>query len=68
MPVSGKALPPKRAVMNKPKIRIAVLHFSHETVTFLKNDTTLDDFIYPGSPASGEALLGRIQNPIWAAL
>jgi microcystin degradation protein MlrC len=32
-------------------IRIAVLHFSHETVTFLKNDTTLDDFIYPGSPA-----------------
>src|SRR5580692_9816625 len=38
-------------------IRIAVLHFSHETVTFLKNDTTLDDFIYPGSPAAGEALL-----------
>jgi microcystin degradation protein MlrC len=38
-------------------IRIAVLHFSHETVTFLKNDTTLDDFIYPGSPANGEALL-----------
>ena len=44
--------------MNKPAIRIAVLHFSHETVSFLKNDTTLDDFIYPGSPASGEALLG----------
>ena len=44
--------------MNHPAIRIAVLHFSHETVTFLKNDTTLDDFIYPGSPASGEALLG----------
>src|SRR5215467_10343224 len=39
------------------KIRIAVLHFSHETVTFLKNDTTLSDFIYPGSPASGEGLL-----------
>src|SRR6201987_6180403 len=39
------------------KIRIAVLHFAHETVTFLKNDTTLDDFIYPGSPAKGEALL-----------
>src|ERR1700761_6111809 len=37
--------------------RIAVLHFAHETVTFLKNDTTLDDFIYPGSPAKGEALL-----------
>src|SRR5215468_3279802 len=39
------------------KIKIAVLHFAHETVTFLKNDTTLDDFIYPGSPAKGEALL-----------
>ena len=38
-------------------IRIAVLHFAHETVTFLKNDTNLSDFIYPGSPASGEALL-----------
>ena len=43
--------------MNRPAIRIAVLHFSHETVTFLKNDTTVADFIYPGSPASGEALL-----------
>ena len=39
------------------KIRIAVLHFAHETVTFLKNDTTLSDFIYQGSPAKGEALL-----------
>ncbi len=38
-------------------IRIAVLHFSHETVTFLPNDTTLEDFTYPGSPAAGEALL-----------
>jgi microcystin degradation protein MlrC len=37
--------------------RIAVLHFSHETVTFLTNDTTLADFTYPGSPAKGEALL-----------
>jgi microcystin degradation protein MlrC len=42
--------------MSRP-IRIAVLHFAHETVTFLKNDTTLDDFIYPESPARGEALL-----------
>jgi microcystin degradation protein MlrC len=41
----------------KPPIRIAVLHFSHETVTFLPNDTTLADFLYPGSPAAGEALL-----------
>src|SRR4029079_18881996 len=39
------------------KIRIAVLHFARETVTFLSNDTTLSDFIYPGSLASGEALL-----------
>lgn len=38
-------------------MRIAVLHFSHETVTFLPNDTTLADFTYEGSPARGEALL-----------
>jgi microcystin degradation protein MlrC len=44
--------------MNHSPIRIAVLHFAHETVTFLNNETTLDDFIYLGSPASGEALLG----------
>jgi microcystin degradation protein MlrC len=43
--------------MTKTPIRIAVLHFSHETVTFLRNDTTVDDFVYPGSPARGEALL-----------
>src|SRR5207248_3931391 len=45
--------------MARRPIRIAVLHFAHETVTFLKNDTTLDDFIYPGSPAKGEALLAH---------
>ncbi|MCW5734809.1 MAG: M81 family metallopeptidase [Enhydrobacter sp.] len=38
-------------------MRIAVLNFAHETVTFLPNDTTYDDFIYQGSPARGEALL-----------
>jgi microcystin degradation protein MlrC len=43
--------------MAKAPIRIAVLQFSHETVTFLKNDTTLEDFTYPGSPAKGDALL-----------
>jgi microcystin degradation protein MlrC len=43
--------------MNHRPIRIAVLHFCHETVTFLKNDTTIEDFTYPGSPARGEALL-----------
>jgi len=38
-------------------IRIAVLQFTHETVSFLGNDTTLQDFIYEGSPAKGEPLL-----------
>ncbi|CAB3810461.1 M81 family metallopeptidase [Paraburkholderia fynbosensis] len=38
-------------------MKIAVLHFVHETVTFLSNETTLDDFVYEGSPAKGEALL-----------
>lgn len=38
-------------------MRLAVLQFVHETVTFLANDTTLEDFSYPGSPAEGEALL-----------
>ncbi len=40
-------------------MRIAVLFFAHETVTFLANDTTLADFTYPGSPAAGEALLAH---------
>jgi microcystin degradation protein MlrC len=47
--------------MTHASMRIAVLQFSHETVSFLGNDTTLEDFIYPGSPAAGEALLGS--NP-----
>jgi len=38
-------------------MRIAVLTFVHETVSFLKFDTTIDDFTYEGSPARGEALL-----------
>jgi microcystin degradation protein MlrC len=47
------------AAANPPRkpARIAVLTFSHETVTFLKYDTTIDDFTYEGSPARGEALL-----------
>jgi microcystin degradation protein MlrC len=44
--------------MTRP-IRIAVLFFAHETVTFLANDTTLDDFTYKGSPAKGEELLAH---------
>jgi microcystin degradation protein MlrC len=47
--------------MTHASMRIAVLYFSHETVSFLSNDTTLEDFVYPGSPAAGEALLGS--NP-----
>jgi hypothetical protein len=50
------------------RIRIAVLHFAQETVTFLKNDTTLDDFIYPGSPARGETLLKFDPTYVWAVL
>src|SRR6202008_4306448 len=38
-------------------IRIAVLNFVHETVTFLPNETTLEDFVHGDSPARGEALL-----------
>ena len=49
-------------------IRIAVLNFVHETVTFLPNDTTLDDFVHGGSPARGEALLAwEPRGPTWAA-
>jgi microcystin degradation protein MlrC len=44
--------------MTKP-IRIAVMKFSHETVTFLPSDTTVDDFTYQGSPARGAALLAH---------
>jgi microcystin degradation protein MlrC len=43
--------------MSRKPIRIAAVYFCHETVTFLRNDTTLDDFIYEGSPARGEDLL-----------
>src|SRR2546425_13134758 len=44
-------------------IRIAALNFVHETVTFLPNDTTLDDFVHDGSPARGEALLAWEPRP-----
>jgi hypothetical protein len=37
----------EQTVMSHAAMRIGVLHFSHETATFLKNDTTLEDFIYP---------------------
>lgn len=48
--------------MNQRPLRIAVMHFAHETVTFLPYDTTTDDFIYEGSPARGEALLASQPN------
>jgi hypothetical protein len=44
--------------VTKPAIRIAVLHFSHETVTFPNNDTTLDDCLFPGSPARQSGVSG----------
>src|SRR5258707_6919504 len=40
-------------------IRVAVLFFSRETVTFLPNDTTREGFVYEGSPAKGDALLAH---------
>ncbi len=46
------------AVAAKPAPRIAVMRLWHETVPFLPNETTLEDFLYPGSPARGDALLG----------
>lgn len=45
--------------MKSTPIRIAVLKFSHETVTFLSSDTTIADFTYQGSPARGEQLLAH---------
>ena len=48
---------PDLSVPDRP-LRIAVLHFAHETVTFLASDTTIADFTYQGSPAGGAALLG----------
>ncbi len=59
LPLAASAQGPKaQANANQRPIRIAVMHFAHETVTFLPYDTTTDDFIYEGSPARGEALLG----------
>ncbi len=50
----------EKSASSKPSakpLRIAAIYFVHETVTFLPYDTTLEDFIYEGSPARGEALL-----------
>ncbi|MFT4047360.1 MAG: M81 family metallopeptidase [Solimonas sp.] len=54
------AAPERRSGGGNPTkpVRIAVMQFMHENVTFLPFDTVLDDFIYEGSPARGEALLG----------
>ena len=43
------------------KLRIAALNLTHETVTFLGNDTTLEDFVY-GMPGS-QLERARIQAP-----
>ena len=53
----GAAAQTTRPGASQKPIRIAVLKFEHETVTFLPYDTTTEDFIYEGSPARGEALL-----------
>ena len=58
---SGVAYAQKAPNNTKP-IRIAAIFFMHETVTFLPYDTQLSDFIYEGSPARGEALLGSDPN------
>jgi microcystin degradation protein MlrC len=60
LPLAAGAQTSAKAQANASQrpIRIAVMHFAHETVTFLPYDTTTDDFIYEGSPARGEALLG----------
>ncbi len=58
--VVGSWSPQSRAVdksVATQPVRIAVLKFEHETVTFLPYDTELEDFIFEGSPARGEALL-----------
>ena len=55
-PSCGAQAASKTATTQKP-MRIAVLKFEHETVTFLPYDTVTEDFIYEGSPARGEALL-----------
>jgi microcystin degradation protein MlrC len=47
-------------------MRLAVMMFSHETVTFLDSDTGVDDFVYPGSPCAGEALLSTPGNEYMA--
>ena len=57
LPLAAGAQTSAKPTANSKPIRIAVMHFSHETVTFLPYDTTTDDFIYEGSPAKGEALL-----------
>jgi microcystin degradation protein MlrC len=57
LPIVAGAQSTARSNAATRKIRIACMHFSHETVTFLPYDTTTEDFIYEGSPARGEALL-----------
>ena len=57
VPLGAGAQTSSKANANVRPIRIAVMHFVHETVTFLPYDTVTDDFIYEGSPARGEALL-----------
>ncbi len=63
MPAMSQAQSTRPANTTRP-IRIAVVYFVHETVTFLPYDTEQSDFIYEGSPARGEALLA-VDPEMW---
>lgn len=64
LPLAAGAQSSSRSNAATRPIRIAVMNFMHETVTFLPYDTTTEDFIYEGSPARGEALLSSA--PEWS--
>lgn len=64
LPFAARAQSGGRANAANRRIRIAVMNFMHETVTFLPYDTTTEDFLYEGSPARGEALLSAM--PEWS--
>ena len=53
--------------MSRPPIRIAVLFFCHETVSFLPNDTTRADFISAESPPPATHCLCGNATAIWGA-
>lgn len=48
-----KSASAEQTVATRP-LRIAVLTLYHESNVFLPNETTLQDFVFPGSPVEGE--------------